>query len=53
MGYTHEHTLHHFTRRVWAWRDEFGNESWWQQRLGRHLAVLGAGGLWDFLATRG
>jgi acyl-CoA dehydrogenase len=53
MGYTHEHTLHHFTRRVWAWRDEFGNEAWWQQRLGRHLAGLGAEGLWNFLATRG
>jgi acyl-CoA dehydrogenase len=53
MGYTHEHTLHHFTRRVWAWRDEFGNESWWQQQLGRHLCGLGADGLWNFLATRG
>jgi acyl-CoA dehydrogenase len=53
MGYTHEHTLHHFTRRAWAWRDEFGNESWWQQRLGRHLAAVGADGLWDFHATRG
>ena len=53
MGYTHEHTLHHFTRRAWAWRDEFGNESWWQQRLGRHLAAVGADGLWNFLATRG
>jgi len=53
MGYTHEHTLHHFTRRVWAWRDEFGNETWWQQRLGRHLAAAGADALWSFLATRG
>jgi acyl-CoA dehydrogenase len=53
MGYTHEHTLHHFTRRAWAWRDEFGNESWWQQRLGRHLAGIGPEGLWNFLATRG
>jgi acyl-CoA dehydrogenase len=53
MGYTHEHTLHHFTRRVWAWRDEFGNEAWWQQRLGRHLAAAGAEALWSFLATRG
>jgi acyl-CoA dehydrogenase len=53
MGYTHEHTLHHFTRRVWAWRDEFGNETWWQARLGRHLTALGADNLWGFLATRG
>lgn len=53
MGYTHEHTLHHFTRRVWAWRDEYGNETWWQARLGRHLASLGADQLWGFLATQG
>ena len=24
MGYTYEHQLHHFTRRLWAWRDEYG-----------------------------
>jgi alkylation response protein AidB-like acyl-CoA dehydrogenase len=53
MGFTHEHRLHHFTRRAWAWRDEYGNEAFWQQRLGRHLAALGADRLWDFLATRG
>ena len=53
MGFTHEHQLHHFTRRVWAWRDEYGNEAFWQQRLGRHLAGIGADKVWDFLATRG
>jgi acyl-CoA dehydrogenase len=53
MGFTHEHQLHHFTRRVWAWRDEYGNEAYWQQRLGRHLAALGADQAWDFMATRG
>jgi acyl-CoA dehydrogenase len=53
MGYTHEHQLHHFTRRVWAWRDEYGDEAVWQQHLGRHLAALGADRVWDFLATRG
>ena len=53
MGFTHEHTLHHFTRRAWAWRDEFGSEAWWQERLGRHLAAASADRLWDFLATRG
>jgi acyl-CoA dehydrogenase len=53
MGFTHEHRLHHFTRRAWAWRDEHGNEAFWQQRLGEHLAALGADRLWDFLATRG
>ncbi len=53
MGFAHEHQLHHFTRRLWAWRDEFGNEFAWQQKLGQELCRRGADNLWDFLATRG
>ena len=53
MGFTHEHQLHHYTRRVWAWRDEWGNEFFWQAQLGMHLASLGADRVWDFIATRG
>ena len=52
MGYTYEHQLHHFTRRLWAWRDEYGGERFWQELLGGHLAARGADRLWDFLATR-
>ena len=51
MGFTYEHPLHHFTRRLWAWRDEFGNEGYWQTRLGRRICSLGADQVWDFLAT--
>src|SRR5690606_19682029 len=46
IGFTREHSLHYQTRRLWAWRDEFGNETWWQQRLGREVAKLGADALW-------
>jgi len=53
MGYTHEHRLHHFSRRAWAWRDEYGNEFFWQTKIGQHLAGLGADAVWDFIATRG
>src|ERR1019366_10254573 len=42
MGYTREHNLHYSTRRLWSWRDEFGNESYWQTRLGRAVAAAGA-----------
>ena len=51
MGFTHEHTLHHFTRRLWAWRDEHGAESLWQARLGRRIAAGGADSVWEFLAS--
>ena len=53
MGFTHEHQLHHFTRRLWAWRDELGNERHWQIELGRRLCAAGADELWNFVATRG
>jgi len=49
MGYTREHNLHYSTRRLWSWRDEFGNESYWQSRLGRMIASRGADALWPLL----
>ena len=52
LGFTYEHQLHHFTRRLWAWRDEYGNEAYWQALLGRHICALGAQGVWNFLATQ-
>lgn len=50
MGYTQEHNLHYSTRRLWAWRDEFRNESHWQRRLGREIAAAGADALWPRIA---
>lgn len=49
MGYTREHNLHYVTRRLWSWRDEFGNETYWQSRLGRMIASRGAEALWPML----
>jgi acyl-CoA dehydrogenase len=51
MGYTREHNLHFATRRLWAWRDEFGNETHWQTRLGRIVAREGADALWPMLTA--
>jgi acyl-CoA dehydrogenase len=50
MGYTREHNLHYSTRRLWSWRDEFGNETYWQSRLGRLVAAQGADALWPMLS---
>ncbi len=49
MGFTYEHSLHHRTRRLWSWRDEFGNEAEWSIRLGQMVAKRGADDLWAFV----
>jgi len=51
MGFTYEHTLHHSTRRLWSWREEFGNETYWAIRIGRMVADRGADALWPFLTA--
>jgi alkylation response protein AidB-like acyl-CoA dehydrogenase len=52
IGFTREHTLHRFTQRLWAWRDDFGNESQWAVKLGNRVAANGADALWPMLAAR-
>jgi alkylation response protein AidB-like acyl-CoA dehydrogenase len=52
IGFTREHVLHRFTRRLWAWRDDFGNESQWAVKLGNRVAAKGADALWPMLAAR-
>lgn len=37
VGFTVEHPLHLSTTRLWAWRQEFGNERYWSKRLGESL----------------
>ncbi len=51
IGFTQEHTLHHFTRRLWAWREEFGNEAAWSRVIGRQVAAAGADGLWPLITA--
>ena len=46
IGYTDEHRLQYSTRRLWAWRDEFGSESEWAALLGRAVAAEGGAALW-------
>jgi len=52
IGFTIEHVLHRFSRRMWAWRDEFGSESVWARRLGEAVARNGADALWPLVASR-
>jgi acyl-CoA dehydrogenase len=50
MGFTQEHPLHFATRRLWSWRDEFGHETFWQQRIGTLVCAAGGDALWERLA---
>ncbi len=49
MGFTQEHPLHFATRRLWSWRDEFGHETFWQERIGRLVCEAGGAALWPRL----
>ena len=51
MGFTREYSLHHSTRRLWAWRDDFGAESAWAMRLGKMATSAGARALWPALTS--
>jgi alkylation response protein AidB-like acyl-CoA dehydrogenase len=53
MGFTQEHRLHLYTRRLWSWRDDYGTEMEWNALLGRRALELGGAGLWPFLSSLG
>jgi len=42
MGMTQEYSLHHWSRRLWAWRSEYGDDHYWSTRLGAAVAAAGA-----------
>jgi len=52
IGFTSEHILHRYTLRMLSWRDDFGNESYWAEALGRKIAVRGADEFWPLVASR-
>ena len=51
MGFTHEHVLHHYTRRLWVWRRDFGSESFWGEKIGAAYAKAGPDKLWEGLSA--
>jgi acyl-CoA dehydrogenase len=46
IGMTQEYRLQHFSRRLWAWRNEYGDEQRWAARLGSTVAGAGAENLY-------
>ncbi len=51
MGFTHEHILHHYTRRLWVWRRDFGSETFWGEKIGAAYAKAGPDVLWASLSA--
>ena len=51
MGFTHEHILHHYTRRLWVWRRDFGSETFWGEKSGTAFAKAGPQALWPSLTA--
>lgn len=52
MGFTQEHALHHATRRLWSWRQEYGSDADWALRLGRSTIGGPAGTFWPAVTAR-
>lgn len=50
VGTTEEYELGSHTRRLWAWRDEYGRQRDAERRLGRLAAAATPDGLWPALA---
>jgi len=52
IGFTDEHQLHLYTRRLWSWRDACGAERVWARRIGHAALARGGAALWPDLTAR-
>lgn len=51
IGFTREYDLQRFTRRLWSWRSEYGNERTWSDVIGTRAARAGFDGFWPALTN--
>jgi acyl-CoA dehydrogenase len=51
MGMTQEYPLHHFSRRLWSWRKEYGSDAHWSSVLGEMATGVGADGLYPLITS--
>jgi alkylation response protein AidB-like acyl-CoA dehydrogenase len=49
IGFTQEYDLQRFTRRIWSWRDDYGDEAMWAHRLGQQVVDSPSGELWPLI----
>lgn len=48
IGFTEEHVLHHYSKRLWSWRDDWGRQAGLEKQVGE-AACANAGGLWPWM----
>lgn len=51
IGVTHEHRLQQMTRRLWAWREEYGSEPYWREKIKHNLTNNFKSTLWGTITT--
>jgi acyl-CoA dehydrogenase len=51
IGFTLDHQLRHFTLRMQAWRSEFGDERFWERRIGELTLAAGAPDVWNLVTA--
>ncbi|CDX33043.1 putative acyl-CoA dehydrogenase [Mesorhizobium sp. SOD10] len=49
IGFTAEHLLHCYTKRLWVWRDHWGRQDDCERTIGEMAMRSGEGRLWSFL----
>lgn len=52
IGVTYEHKLHQYTRRLWAWREQYGNEAYWEGKLSQQISEY-TQDIWSFMTMEG
>src|ERR1700761_466516 len=51
IGFTMEYDLQTFTRPLWMWRSEYGNDRHWADVIGKLAVSRGADGFWPGLTS--
>ncbi|MDH5289725.1 MAG: acyl-CoA dehydrogenase, partial [Acidimicrobiia bacterium] len=49
MGMTQEYALHHLSRRLWSWRQEWAAPNEWAMRVGRMAEAGGTDNLFGLI----
>lgn len=51
IGFTYEYGLHFLTRRMWAWRTEYGGVAYWGEELGKLAVENGGNEIWPIITA--